>query len=109
MFIPQDTHGDLALLRGRPLQIKQSIAISLAVALLSVFVAGQVRSTADVKPDASVGGLEAKFIEVNGDKTRYYDAGEGEPMAMIHGISMAGSSTATLFYTTIPDLAQRVH
>ncbi len=47
MFIPQDTHGDLALLRGRPLQIKQSIAISFAVALLSVFVAGQVRSTQD--------------------------------------------------------------
>src|SRR5258708_15988735 len=102
MFIPQDTHGDLALLRGRPLHIKQSIAISLAVALLSVFVAGQVRSTADVKPDASVGGLGAKFIEVSGVKTRYYDAGEDEPMVMIHGGSMAASSAANVVSRSVP-------
>src|SRR6266481_1570568 len=109
MFIPQDTQGDLELLRGRPLHIKRSKAISLAVVLLSVFVGGQVRSTADVKPDASIGGLKAKFIEVNGVKTRYYDAGEGEPVVMIHGGSMAGSSTANVFSRNIPGLAKRFH
>src|SRR5260370_27072402 len=109
MFIPQNTHGDLELLRGRRLHIKRSKAMSLAVVLLSVFVGGQVRSTADVKPDASVGGLKAKFIEVSGVKTRYYDAGEGEPMVMIHGGSMAGSSTANVFSRNIPGLAKRFH
>lgn len=109
MFIPQVTHGDLELLRGRPPRTKRSKAISLAVALLSVFVGGQVRSNADVKPDASIGGLKAKFIEISGVKTRYYDEGKGEPMVMIHGGSMAGSSTANVFSRNIPGLAKRFH
>jgi 2-hydroxy-6-oxonona-2,4-dienedioate hydrolase len=109
MFIPQDTQGDLELLRRRPLRIKRSSAISLAVAFLSVSVGGQVRSAADVKPDASIGSLKAKFIEVRGVKTRYYDEGKGEPMVMIHGGSMAGSSTANVFSRNIPGLAKRFH
>jgi 2-hydroxy-6-oxonona-2,4-dienedioate hydrolase len=109
MFFRQDTRGESKLLRGRPLRTKRSKAISVAVVLWSVFVGGQVRPAAAVKPDASIGGLKAKFIEVSGVKTRYYEAGKGEPVVMIHGGSMAGSSTANVFSRNIPGLAKRFH
>jgi pimeloyl-ACP methyl ester carboxylesterase len=109
MFFRHDTRGELKLLRGRPLRTKRSKAISLGVMLWSVFVGGLLSSTADVKPDASIGGLKAKFIEVSGIKTRYYEVGRGEPVVMIHGGSMAGSSTANVFSRNIPGLAKRFH
>jgi 2-hydroxy-6-oxonona-2,4-dienedioate hydrolase len=109
MFSRHDTHGELKMLRSCPLRTKRSKAISVAVVLWSVFVGGQVRSAAAVKPDASIGGLKAKFIEVSGVRTRYYEAGKGEPVVMIHGGSMAGSSTANVFSRNIPGLAKRFH
>jgi 2-hydroxy-6-oxonona-2,4-dienedioate hydrolase len=109
MFIPKDTRGEVALLRGRPLRTNPSRTISLAVALSCALVGGQLTSVADVKPDASIDGLKAKFIEVSGVKTRYYEAGKGEPMVMVHGGSMAGSSTANVFSRNIPGLAKRFH
>jgi 2-hydroxy-6-oxonona-2,4-dienedioate hydrolase len=109
MFIPQATRGEVELLPGRPLRTRWSIAIPLAVMLCSLFVGGQLRSAEEVIPDASIGGLKAKFIEVSGVKTRYYDAGKGEPMVMIHGGSMAGSSTANVFSRNISGLTKRFH
>jgi 2-hydroxy-6-oxonona-2,4-dienedioate hydrolase len=84
-------------------------AATLAVVLLFALVGEKVGATADVNPDASIGGLKAKFVDVNGVKTRYYEAGRGEPMVMIHGGSMAGSSTANVFSRNIPGLAKRFH
>lgn len=60
-------------------------------------------------PDGSIGGLKARFVEVNGVKTRYYEAGQGEPLVMIHGGFTAGSSTANVFSRNIPGLAKRFH
>jgi len=109
MFIPQAICKEVESHRGCPLRTKRWKVISVAVVLWSVIVGGQVSSTADVKPDASIGGLKAKFIEVSGVKTRYYDAGKGEPVVMIHGGSMAGSSTANVFSRNITGLAKRFH
>lgn len=64
-------------------------------------------ASAEAKPDASIGGLTAKFVDVKGVRTRYYEVGQGEPMVMIHGGSMAGSSTANVFSRNIPGLAKR--
>ncbi|MGH9680324.1 MAG: hypothetical protein ACRD4Y_10270, partial [Candidatus Acidiferrales bacterium] len=36
------------------------------------------------REDGSIGGLKAKFVNVNGIRTRYYEAGKGEPMILIH-------------------------
>jgi pimeloyl-ACP methyl ester carboxylesterase len=57
--------------------------------------------------DASIGGLSAKFTSVNGVKTRYYEAGEGEPLVLIHGGFTGGSSTANVWSRNIPGLAKR--
>ena len=77
--------------------------------LLSCLVAGQPDAIAAPGPDGSIGGLKAKFVDVKGVKTRYYDEGQGEPMVLIHGGSTAGSSTANVWSRNIPGLAKRFH
>ncbi len=82
------------------------------LALVAVMtLAGITRSPAQEKPDprSEVGGLHSKFVEVNGVKARYYEAGTGEPLVMIHGGFTAGSSTANVFSRNIPGLAKRFH
>ena len=80
----------------------------VAVALFCLlFVAPAAMGAA--KPDGSIGGLSAKFIDVNGVRTRYYEYGQGEPMVLIHGGSTAGSSTANVWSRNIPGLAKRFH
>ena len=63
------------------------------------------------KPDprSEIGGLKSKFVDVNGVKARYYEAGQGEPMVMVHGGFTAGSSTANVFSRNIPSLAKHFH
>ncbi len=53
----------------------------LMLALLTMLAAGQAQA---VNEDGSIDGLKAKFVDVNGIKTRYYEMGRGEPMVLIH-------------------------
>jgi 2-hydroxy-6-oxonona-2,4-dienedioate hydrolase len=48
-------------------------------------------------------------VDVNGVKARYYEAGQGEPMVMVHGGFTAGSSTANVFSRNISGLAKHFH
>ncbi|MEI6667200.1 MAG: alpha/beta hydrolase [Acidobacteriota bacterium] len=82
--------------------------VSVAVVIASLAIT-QTAALAAPGPNASIGGLTAKFVDVKGVKTRYYDAGQGVPMVMIHGGSTAGSSTANVFSRNIPGLAKRFH
>ena len=59
--------------------------------------------------DGSIGGLKAKVVDVNGVKARYYEAGQGEPLLLIHGGSTGGSSTANVWSRNIPGLAKKYH
>jgi hypothetical protein len=49
-----------------------------------------------VSPSASIGGHEAKFTDVNGARTRYYDAGSGEAILLIHGARPSGTCPAQI-------------
>jgi len=60
-----------------------------------------------VSPTGSLGGLEAKFVDVNGVRTRYYEAGQGEPMLLVHGEGWSGHSNANTWVKNIPGLAKR--
>ncbi|HLG73253.1 MAG TPA: alpha/beta hydrolase [Chloroflexota bacterium] len=62
---------------------------------------------AAVSPTASLGGFEAKFIDVDGIRTRYYDVGEGEPMVLCHGHGWDGSAGANAWTLNIGGLAKR--
>jgi pimeloyl-ACP methyl ester carboxylesterase len=75
------------------------------VVALTLGTAGAIAQQAD----GSIGGLKAKFVDVNGVKARYYEAGQGEPMVLIHGGSTGGSSTANVWSRNIPGLAKRFH
>jgi pimeloyl-ACP methyl ester carboxylesterase len=60
-----------------------------------------------VPPTGSVDGLEAKFVDVEGVRTRYYDYGRGEPIVLVHGGGMGGASTANNWSRNIRGLAER--
>ena len=83
----------------------------LALAGLLGVAFGGVRAAAQDKPDprSEIGGLHSKFVDVNGVQARYYEAGSGEPMVMIHGGFAAGSSTANVFSRNLAGLAQHFH
>lgn len=66
-------------------------------------------TTAAQPSEGDVGGLRAKFVDVHGVRARYYEAGQGEPMVLIHGGFTGGSSTANVWSRNIPGLATRFH
>lgn len=59
-----------------------------------------------VSESASVGGHEARFVEVSGQPTRYYDVGSGEPMLLCHG-GWFGQSSANIWTLNMEGLAER--
>ena len=93
---------------GRPSRRTRLLAPTSLFVVLSLLVIGlPAVASAAAKPDGSIGGLTVKFVDVKGIKTRYYDAGQGDPIVMIHGGFTAGSSTANVFSRNIPALAKR--
>jgi 2-hydroxy-6-oxonona-2,4-dienedioate hydrolase len=60
-----------------------------------------------VGADGSLGGFEAKFIDVDGVRTRYYDVGTGEVMLLVHGSGFDGTSSANTWSLNIPGLSKR--
>lgn len=78
-------------------------------ALLFILLLGQTPVTAADNPNATIDGLKAKFVDVNGIRTRYYEYGQGEPVVMIHGGAMAAATTANVFSRNIMGLAKRFH
>jgi pimeloyl-ACP methyl ester carboxylesterase len=83
------------------------IAVSGVAALL--LMGGDTRVFAAGTADGSIGGLKAKFTEVDEIRTRYYEYGQGEPMILIHGGFTANSSTANVFSRNILGLAEHYH
>jgi 2-hydroxy-6-oxonona-2,4-dienedioate hydrolase len=81
--------------------------VTLGAVISVLFVGGQAGAAGS--PNGDLGGLKAKFVDVKGVRTRYYEMGQGEPMVMIHGGATAGSSTANVFSRNIPGLAKRFH
>jgi len=81
------------------------------LAVLLGLAGGGMTAAGEEKPDprSEIGGLQSKFVDVNGVKARYYEAGAGEPMVMIHGGFTAGSSTANVFSRNLAGLAKRFH
>jgi 2-hydroxy-6-oxonona-2,4-dienedioate hydrolase len=63
---------------------------------------------AQTGPNGEIDGLTAKFVDVNGVRTRYYDYGRGEAIVLAHGGQPFGlSSSANTWSKNIRDLAKR--
>ncbi len=61
-----------------------------------------------ISPTGSIGGFEAKFIDVKGARTRYYEVGKGEALLLIHGSLPAGSSSANTWVPVFAPLSRRM-
>jgi len=61
----------------------------------------------NVSPSASIGGHEAKFADVSGARTRYYDVGSGEPVLLVHGARPSGTSSANTWVPILTGLGKR--
>ena len=79
--------------------------VAVLAAAFAIGVLGE--TTHAVGPNGEVDGLSAKFIDVNGVKTRYYDYGQGEVLVLVHGGGLGGSSTANNWSRNIPGLSKR--
>jgi 2-hydroxy-6-oxonona-2,4-dienedioate hydrolase len=64
-------------------------------------------SNVKVNETASICGHQAKFVDVNGLQTRYYDVGRGEPMLLIHGGNPSGTSSANTWALNLEGLGKR--
>jgi 2-hydroxy-6-oxonona-2,4-dienedioate hydrolase len=82
-------------------------SILLGVSLtLAACATPTVRSPA-LSSSASVGGHEAKFVDVNGARTRYYDVGSGEVILLVHGARPSGTSSANTWAPILTPLGKR--
>ena len=67
----------------------------LVLAVLLILAVGHDKA---VNQDGSIDGLKAKFVDVNGIRTRYYEMGSGEPMVLIHAEEgFSGHASANYF------------
>lgn len=65
----------------------------------------------DVNEDGSIAGFDAKFINVNGVRTRYYEEGEDndETLLLIHGGPWTGTSSANTWVPVLEGLSDYFH
>jgi 2-hydroxy-6-oxonona-2,4-dienedioate hydrolase len=102
--------------KGRNARLcRRSLSRCVATALL-VFVLcglfglfGASRARADFSTNGEVAGLSAQFLNVNGVRTRYYEAGTGEPMVLVHGGDLSGHSSANIWSKDVPLFAKQFH
>ena len=87
-----------------------TISILLATLACALSVAPSIAiAQVEVSPTGSIGGYEARFIDVNGIRTRYYEAGSGEPMVLFHGAPWGGVSNANTWVDNIATLSKHFH
>jgi 2-hydroxy-6-oxonona-2,4-dienedioate hydrolase len=84
-----------------------SRAVGIVVVLSFALFGGQARAT--VSPNGEVAGLKAKFVDINGIRTRYYEAGQGEVLLLVHGEGWSGHSSANAWSKNIPGFAKKFH
>ena len=80
-----------------------------------IFLSGLSRAHAappeGVSESGSTRGFEAKFMDVAGVRTRYYDEGSGEPLVLIHGggAPLLGMASANTWIPVLGHIAKRFH
>ena len=82
-------------------------SIALLLTLSGAFFLVAQLANAQISETASIGGFQAKFLDVNGVRTRYYEVGQGEPMVLVHGSGFSGSASANTWVPVLADLGER--
>ncbi|MGI9258324.1 MAG: alpha/beta fold hydrolase [Gammaproteobacteria bacterium] len=81
---------------------------SLAIALPAILAFLQT-PTAATAENGSVEGFEARFVDVDGIRTRYYEVGQGEPMVLVHGSGFTGTASANTWTLNLGGLGEHFH
>ena len=90
-------------------------AAAVLVRVFIVFVATMIEpapATADTNQLAgpsAVDGLTATLSEVNGLRVRYYEAGEGEPLILLHGGRLTVFNSANMWARNVAGLSRHFH
>ena len=84
--------------------VSRWLSIALFVGLLGCSTAGVQTPASE---SASNGGHIAKFVDVNGARTRYYDVGSGEVILLVHGARPSGTSSANTWAPILTGLSKR--
>lgn len=58
---------------------------------------------------SSVAGLQAKAVDLDGIPARYYEAGRGEPLVLLHGGRRSVFNSANMWAENVEGLAERFH
>ena len=87
--------------------LNRCLALALFIFLFGLF--GAARARADFSTNGEVAGLNARFMDVNGVRTRYYEMGTGEPMVLVHGGDLSGHSSANIWSKDISLFARQFH
>jgi len=87
--------------------ILKQIAVGAALPLLAS-AAGAAPAAAPHSRDSKLMG-QAKFVDVNGIRTRYFDGGTGEPLVLIHGGQWPATSSADGWAAIFDHLAANFH
>jgi 2-hydroxy-6-oxonona-2,4-dienedioate hydrolase len=80
----------------------------LALLLLAPLLAApSFAQTSASSSSGSVDGQQAKFVDVDGARTRYYDVGSGDVVLLVHGARPSGRSSANTWGPILADLGKR--
>lgn len=92
-----------------PAKAKRVACLRLSPALLAALLCVAAASPAlaqGVGPNGELGGLEARFIDVDGVRTRYYDEGEGDILLLLHGSGFTGTASSNTWSRNIAGLSK---
>ena len=84
------------------------ISLVMALGALSATVMAQDAAAPDLAR-SSVGGHMARLVDVGGIQARYYEAGAGEPLILLHGGRRTVFNSANMWTRNITGLARRYH
>jgi 2-hydroxy-6-oxonona-2,4-dienedioate hydrolase len=99
---------ELGWARAARTALVPALVAALALAPAGGTVGAQSARPAGVGPNGEVDGLAAKFVDVGGVRTRYFDYGKGEVIVLVHGgVGMGMSSTANNWSRNILGLSKR--
>jgi len=83
----------------------------LSLFVLMVLCPGVIRPAAadDLAAPSAVNGLSATLSEVNGLRVRYYEAGSGEPLILLHGGRLTVFNSANMWARNVAGLSKDFH
>ncbi len=89
--------------------IRFRLPAAVAAMLVAAGLSGPALGAAPDLAASSVGGHVAKLAEVSGVQARYYEAGEGAPLILLHGGRRTVFNSANMWARNIDGLAARFH